>query len=148
MRKPEPGVLFVGEYPALSASLARVLYSLGCECRYAETCEEAMAAMDQRKFRVVLSKPKLADGNARKLTPAIEAASGWLFLSFPVEDGCWWIPSIENGQLCVEAVALHSREFSKALLNILKTILPVPVEANPVTAPMGPASRTVYAGSY
>jgi hypothetical protein len=146
MGKPETGVMFVGEYPALSASLARVLNSLGCECHYAETCEEALAAMEKREFRVVLSKAKLADGNARQLIPAIEAASGWLFLSFPVEDGCWWIPAMENGQMCMEAVALHSREFSKSLLNILKTILPASVETKPAT-PV-PSSRAVYAGSY
>lgn len=150
MRKREAGVLFVGEYPALSASLARVLNSLGCECRYAETCEEALATMDRRKFRVVLSKPKLADGNARKLIPMIEAASGWLFLSFPVEEGCWWIPAMEDGQLCIEAVALHSREFSKSLLNILKTILPAPVETSPVAGAtvIEPSSHAAYAGSY
>jgi CheY-like chemotaxis protein len=149
MRKPGAGVLFVGEYPAVSASLTRVLNSLGCECRYAETCEEALAAMEKRKFRVVLSKSKLSDGNARKLIPTIEAASGWLFLSFPVEDGCWWIPAMENGQLCVEAVALHSREFSKSLVNILKTIL-APVEAQPAagSSAIEQPSRAVYAGSY
>jgi hypothetical protein len=150
MKLPDAGVLFVGEYPALSASLARVLNSLGCECRYAETCEEALAAMDKRKYRVVLSKPKLADGNARELIPATEAASGWLFLSFPVEDGCWWIPVMENGQLCVEAVALHSREFSKSLLNILEAVLPARIEAKRETSTslMELPTRAAYAGSY
>lgn len=149
MRKAESGVLFVGEYPALSASVARVLKSLGCECRYAETCEEALAAMEKRKFRVVLSKAKLADGSPRKLIPAIEGVSGWLFLSFPVEDGCWWIPAMEDGQLCIEAVALHSREFSKALLNILES-MSAAVETNAVTsaAPMETSRRAAYAGSY
>jgi hypothetical protein len=150
MKLPEAGVLFVGEYPALSASLARVLKSLGCECRYAETCEEALAAIENRNFRVVLSKGKLADGNGRQLIPAMEAASGWLFLSFPVEDGCWWIPVMENGQLCFEGVALHSREFSKALVDILRTILPAPVEATREagTPLMEVPRRAAYAGSY
>lgn len=151
MKLPEAGVLFVGEYPALSASLARVLKSLGCECRYVETREEALAAMQRRKFRLVLSKAELADGDARKLLPATEAAVGWLFLSFPVEDGCWWIPVMESGQPCVEAAALHSREFSKSLLNILRTILPTPTEAKQdSSAPlMDAAGRAAYAaGSY
>jgi len=120
MDLPEAGVLFVGEYPALSASVAHVLKSLGCECRYAATCEQALATLQQRRFRLVLSKAKLLDGNARELVPGVEAARGWLFLSFPVEDGCWWIPVMEEGRLCMEAVALHSREFSKAVVKILK----------------------------
>lgn len=132
MRMPEAGVLFVGEYPALSASVTRALNSLGCERRYAATCEEAMAALEERRFRVVLSKAKLVDGNARTLIPAMQAASGWLFLSFPVEDGCWWIPVMQAGQLCVESVALHSREFSKSLVRIVNSMQPTEVrEAAP-----------------
>ena len=148
MKEPQAAVLFVGEYPSLSASLARMLNSLGYECCYAETCEQALAAMEKRKFRVVLSKSKLADGNGRRLLPATEASSGWLFLSFPVEDGCWWIPMMENGQLCVEAVALHSREFSKALLNTLQAILRAPTDREAVAPFLEMPRRAVYAGSY
>ncbi len=122
-------MLFVGEYPALSASMARVLKSIGCEIRFAASCEEALAAMKQRRFRVVLSKTNLADGSARKLIPTVQTAEGWLFLSFPVEEGCWWIPVMQEGQLCVEAVALRSREFSKALLQIVKSVAAAPQEA-------------------
>ncbi len=147
---PEAGVLFVGEYPALSASLARVLKSLGCECRYANSRQEASAAIERRNFRIVLSKAKLADGNPRALIPAMRAASGWLFLSFPVEDGCWWIPVMENGELCLEAVALRSRDFSKSLLRIVNGILPPP-EAEKETSAlrMEAPRRAAYAtGSY
>ncbi|MGA9884576.1 MAG: hypothetical protein WBQ34_12730 [Candidatus Acidiferrales bacterium] len=129
MKLQEAGVLFVGEYPALSASMARMLKSTGCEIRYAASCEEALAAMQQRRFRVVLSKTKLADGSARELIPSTQTAQGWLFLSFPVEEGCWWIPVMQEGQLCVEAVALRSREFSKALLQIVKSTAAGPQEA-------------------
>jgi hypothetical protein len=147
---PEAGVLFVGEYPGLSASVARILNSLGCEHRYVATCQEALAALRQRRFRVVLSKAKLADGNPRELIPALQAASGWLFLSFPVEDGCWWIPIMQDGQLCVEAVALHSREFSKSLLKIMKSILPAPRElaAESSARVLEFRRRAVAAGSY
>lgn len=127
MRLAEPGVLFVGEYPALSASVARVLNSLGCARHYAASCDEALAALQGTNIRVVLSKSKLPDGNGRRLIPAAQSASGWLFLSFPVEDGCWWIPVMQNGELSVEAVALHSREFSKSLIRIVKSILPAPL---------------------
>ena len=129
MNLPEAGVLFVGEFPALSASVARVLKSWGRECRYAATCEQAMAALEQRGFRLVLSKAKLPDGSARQLISTIEKNSGWLFVSFPVEDGCWWIPVMEKGQTRMEAVALHSREFSKVLLNVVKALeTPAPRE--------------------
>ena len=116
----EVGVLLVDDFPVPSASVARALTSLQCEWTYAASCEEALAAMEERKFGVVLSKFKLADGSGRKLIPAVQMASAWLFLSFPVENGCWWIPVIEAGRLSVKAAALHSREFRIALVEIVK----------------------------
>ncbi|MGH9561805.1 MAG: hypothetical protein ACRD3S_10150 [Terracidiphilus sp.] len=151
MKLPEAGVLFVGEYQALSASVARVLNSAGCEVRCAASCQEALALLQERRYRVVLSKSKLADGNPRQLIPATQAADGWLFLSFPVEDGCWWIPLMEEGQLCMEAVALHSREFSQVLLKIVKAIQPAPREAvqeSSTSLADMPARAAYAAGSY
>jgi len=150
MDLPETGVLFVGEYPALSASVARALKSLGCECHYAASCEQALAALQRRKYRLVLSKAKLADGSARQLLPPVESGSGWLFLSFPVEDGCWWIPVMEEGRMCMEAVALHSREFSKALVKILRAAPEAAAHdrAQEIGASLG-IGRAAYAtGSY
>lgn len=116
-------VLFVGDYPVPSASLARLLSSLRCEWRYVTSSEKALTAMEERHFRVVLSKSKLADGSGRRLIPAVQSASGWLFLSFPVEDGCWWIPVVEAGRRSVEAMALHSRDFHSALEKIVKSMV-------------------------
>jgi hypothetical protein len=122
MGQPKAKLLFVGEYPAMSPSLMRALSSLRCEWQYARSCEEALKAMEERKFHLVLSKSKLTDGSAQRLIPAVKMASGWLFLSFPVEVGCWWVPVIEDGRPAVNA-ALGSREFSRTLLKIVKTIV-------------------------
>jgi hypothetical protein len=78
--------------------------------------------MEKRRFRLVLSKSKLADGTPYRLIPAVKMASGWLFLSFPVEVGCWWVPVIEDGRSSVNG-ALSSREFSKTVLEVVKTIV-------------------------
>lgn len=102
--------------------MARALDSFRCEWRHAGSCDEALAAMEQRTFQVVLSKLKLADGSGRRLIPAVQLASAWLFVSFPVEDGCWWIPVIEAGRLSVVASAVHSREFRSVLMKILKAM--------------------------
>jgi CheY-like chemotaxis protein len=131
MNPGEVGVLLVDDSPVPSASVARALSSLQCDWRYAASCEEALAAMEERTFRVVLSKFKLADGSGRRLIPAVQMASAWLFLSFPVEEGCWWIPVIEAGRLSVMAAVLHSREFRSALVKIVKaTVAGAPQESS------------------
>jgi hypothetical protein len=116
------GVLLVGDCLMLGASPAQALSSLRCEWWYAASCEKALAAMEERTFRVVLSKFKLADGSGRRLIPAVQMASAWLFLSFPVEEGCWWIPVIEAGQLPVKVSAVHSRQFRRVLVKILNAL--------------------------
>lgn len=149
MGVPRAGVLFVGEYPGLSTSVTRVLNSLGYERRFAASCEDALAALETRKYRVVLSKSKLPDGNARKLIPMLQAASGWLYLSFPVEDGCWWIPMMQDGELCMESVALHSREFSKSLIRIVKALHPAAADQTDEergASVAEPRRRSAYAG--
>ena len=124
-------MLLVDDTPVPSAAVKRALSSLQCDWRYAASCEEALAAMEERTFRVVLSKFKLADGSGRRLIPAVQMASSWLFLSFPVEEGCWWIPVIEAGRLSVKAAALHSREFRSALVKIMKaTVAGAPQESS------------------
>jgi two-component sensor histidine kinase len=123
MNKLEAGVLFVGEYPAPNSWVARALRSLRCEYQCAALCEEALSAMEERKFPVVLSKTKLGDGSGRRLIPATQMAAGWLFLSFPVERGSLWIPVVEEGNLSIRAVAMHSREFSDMLLKIVKAMM-------------------------
>ena len=113
-------MLLVDDSPAPSEAMERALRSLQCVWRCAASCEEALAAMEGRTFQVVLSKFRLADGSGRKLIPAVQMASAWMFLSFPVEEGCWWIPVIEAGRLSVKAAALHSREFRSALVKIVR----------------------------
>lgn len=127
MNQPAAGVLFVGVCPFLSESLTQTLHARQCEYRYVASCEEALVALNEGKFRVVLSKIKLVDGSGRRLIPATQRASGWLLLSFPVENGSWWIPVVEGGKLPVRAMAMHSREFSKVLLRIVTAIMADPL---------------------
>lgn len=128
--KPAVGVLLVDDSRVPSPSVARALSSLQCEWRYAASCEQALTAMEERKLWVVLTKSKLSDGSGRRLIPAVQGASGWLFLSFSVEDGCWWISVVEAGRLSVKGVASHSREFSGALVKVLKAMVGAPQESS------------------
>ncbi len=95
---------------------------MGCECSYAALRREALALLGRPRFSIVLSKANLPDGNARGLASAVRSVSGSLFLSFPVEDGCWWIPVVRDGEPCRE-VALRPRQFAEELLRAAKTAL-------------------------
>ena len=129
------GVLLVDDYLMPGASAAQALSSLRCEWRYAASYKEALTAMEERHFRIVLSKSKLADGSGRRLIPAVRRASGWLFLSFLVEHGCWWIPVIEAGRPAVKVSAVHSRQFRSVIVEILAATEAGKPQESPTEAP-------------
>jgi hypothetical protein len=109
-------LLFVGEPAPFFSPVLEQLKDAGCEVRHAAGCNEALSTIQQLAGPIVLSKTRLSCGSARNLIPKITAASGSLFVYFPVEDGCWWIPMILQGKLCEGEVARHSRDFGKLLL--------------------------------
>lgn len=116
-------VLLVGERRPLFSPLFKRLEERGYDTEYAGSCREAIELMlhpcKAKTATVVLAKVLLPDGAGRRLIPSVTVARGSLFLSFPVEDGCWWIPAVRKGQLVRKATAFHSREFAKVLLEIL-----------------------------
>ena len=46
---------------------------------------------------------------------AVLDSSGSVFRCLPVEDSCWWVPTIVRGKQCVGASALRPNEFAQAL---------------------------------
>ena len=107
-------LLFVGELPPLFSPVLERLRDAGCEVRHAADYSDALFAIKRQP--IVLSKTMLPWGSARNLIPEISAGCGSLFVYFPVEDGCWWIPMMLQGQPCETKAALHSRDFAKLLL--------------------------------
>lgn len=45
-----------------------------------------------------------------------------VFYAYPVENGCWWLPLMNDGQECLGAPALRPREFVGVLDQTLKEI--------------------------
>lgn len=123
MSTPTAEVLFVGERPPLHSPVLKRLKDLGCECSHAASCREALALLDRLHFSIVLSKAGLPDGSARGLASAVRSAAGSLFLFFPVEDSCWWIPVVRDGEPCREEAALRPCQFAEELLRAAKAAL-------------------------
>lgn len=110
-------VLFVGEHPPVCSPTLERLKEVGCDIDYATRCSEVVKVLNEQKTpAIVLSKIILPEGHARKLAPSVGAVHGSLFLSFRVENGCWWIPVVLAGRTCSKDNALRPREFAKLLV--------------------------------
>jgi hypothetical protein len=111
-------VLLVGKRSGDAAELVDYLKRRGCVVRSAASCDEAAALLRSRKFNLVLSDFLISDGSAYRLMPLLSGTRTSMFISNAVEDGCWWMNAIYEGQDCTREPGMHPSEF-KARLNYL-----------------------------
>jgi len=112
-------VLVVGDSPHLFSSFRR-LERLGCECHFAESHREVSALLSHTKLDIVLSLY-----THQRLSQMIALLAGRrvsMFYMLPVEEGCWWLPVLRNGENCLGTPAIRTTEFTYVLIEIIKGI--------------------------
>ena len=113
-------VLVVGDSPHLFSSFRR-LERLGCECHFAESHREVSALLSHTKLDIVLSLY-----THQRLSQMIALLAGRrvsMFYMLPVEEGCWWLPVLRNGENCLGTRAIRTTEFTYVLIEIIKGIV-------------------------
>lgn len=113
-------VLVIGETNHGSSYLRGQLESRGCRCWFAQSSAESMALVALHSFQLILSTGPLHlyDPLLDKLGPSDCA----VYCSYPVEDGCWWLPVLYHGRKHFGTPALRPSEFLGELGKMLKTI--------------------------
>jgi hypothetical protein len=112
-------VLVVGDSPRLFTSFRR-LEKLGCECHFAESYREVSALLSHTKLDIVLSLY-----THQRLSQMMALLAGLrvsMFYMLPVEEGCWWLPVLRNGENCLGTPAIRTTEFTYVLIEIIKGI--------------------------
>ena len=121
-------VLVVGDSPRLFSSFRR-LEKLGCECHFAESYREVSALLSHTKLDIVLSIY-----TRQRLSEMIALLAGQrvsMFYMLPVEEDCWWLPVVRNGENCLGAPAIRTSEFTYVLVEIIKGIITGPASSAP-----------------
>jgi hypothetical protein len=113
-------ILVVGERRPVFSGVLVQLNELGGGTKY-----EAPVVLKEQRVAIVLSRTTLPSGNPGNVIPGVLAARSSLFLSFPIEHGCWWVPVFSYGRLSCEASAFRAREFSEVLLATARRMLVV-----------------------
>jgi hypothetical protein len=122
-------VLLVGKSPHLFSFIQPSLERVGCQCYFAESHREIGDLLRHTKLDIVLSL-----NSHQSLFELIVLLAGLrvsVFYMLPVEEGCWWLPVIRNGEKCLGTPALGSNEFSYVLVEIIKGII---ADAKPTSA--------------
>jgi hypothetical protein len=115
---PKVRVLLVGDSPHLFVSFQFPLERVGCECHFAKSHEEMGKLFRHTKPDVVLSL-----NTCQSLSEMASLLGGLcvsMFHMLPVEEGCWWLPVVRNGENCLGAPAFRPNEFAHVLAEIVR----------------------------
>lgn len=114
-------VLLVGKSPNLFSFIQGPLEKVGCQCYFAESPEEMGNLLSRTKLDIVLNL-----NSEQSLCELIVLLAGLrvsVFHMLPVEEGCWWLPVIRNGEKCLGTPAFRPREFRGVLAEIVNGIV-------------------------
>ena len=113
-------VLLVGDSPHMFSFLRPCLEKLGCECYFAKTCEEISDLLTDIDLHIVLS---LNTGqNLADMMLLLGSNCLSMFHLVSVENGCWWLPVLRNGEDCLGRSAVNTEEFTLILAEMAPDI--------------------------
>lgn len=115
------GVLLVGKSPHLFSFIQPSLERVGCQCYFAGSHQDIGDLLKHTKLDIVLSLN--SHQSLFELIVLLVGLRVSMFHMLPVEEGCWWLPVIRNGEKCLGTPALGSSEFRCVLVDIVKGII-------------------------
>lgn len=113
-------ILLLGEHVDRPSYFSHWVEHRGYRCWFARSTQDGLALLDRHMFRLILSTQPI-----HLTDPMIAQVGGSdcsVFYSYPVEDGCWWLPLVHRGQKCLGAPALRPSELVKALDEMVSEI--------------------------
>jgi len=114
-----PSALLVGPQFHGAPSVREWLHRRRCECFLVPTLGEARASIRQRRFDLVLCGSQLPDGAGSSLIEILQGLPVSLFISYPVEDDCIWLPAILDGVNCWGKEALKPKAFMPMIEEVI-----------------------------
>jgi len=96
------------------------LEKLGCDCHFAKSYQEISELLSRNKLDIVLSLNCYQ--NSSEIVPLLAGQCVSVFQLLRVENGCWWLPVIRNGEDCRGTSAFSPKEFTCVLAEIVMGI--------------------------
>jgi hypothetical protein len=121
MERGKPHILLVGETVQGSSFLAS-LHRRGCQCISATSCREAFLILGKQEFDLVLCPTRMRDGSLYPVMRLLEGSGATMFYFYPVERGCWWLPALRRGRMCLGSAAYRGKDFVTLLDEMIEQI--------------------------
>jgi len=115
-----PSVLLVGRNGSWGALVLKSLERFGAESFFAAPQAVTPEYVRRNAYDLVLLDSTVPPEQRRELASELAGSSVSIFYTFPVENGCWWLPTLRHGQDCHGTPAFRRNEFPYELERILQ----------------------------
>jgi hypothetical protein len=114
-----PNVLLVGRNGSWGKSVLKSLDKVGSELSLVAPLGLTAEYVRKGGYDLVLLDSSVPPELRRQLAFELVSSDASIFYSFPVENGCWWLPALRRGEFCHGAPAFRRSEFPVELERIL-----------------------------
>lgn len=104
-------VLFVGDSKTLPVCVTGPLTRWGVPIQTSGSLAEALPLVKRTRFRMVLTRLRVADGSAVEFIPHLAGQPTDLFSYLHTTEGFLWLPLVISGQECVSVRPLQTAAF-------------------------------------
>jgi hypothetical protein len=114
-----PSVLLVGRNGSWGSFVLKSLEKFGCALSFEAPQNVTPLFVSERRYDVILLDSTVPPEQRRQLAAALAGSGASIYYTFPVENGCWWLPALHRGQDCHGTPAFRRNEFPAELERIL-----------------------------
>jgi hypothetical protein len=115
-----PSVLLVGRSLSWESSVLKSLAKFGSELSFAAPKTVTSKYAKKGGYDLILLDSTVSPEQRRQLASELAGSTVSIFYTFPVENGCWWLPTLREGQDCHGAPAFRRNEFPLELERLLR----------------------------
>jgi len=116
-----PNVLLVGRNGSWGTPVLRSLEKFRSELSFAAPQTVTPEFVRKGAYNLILLDSTVPPEQRRQLASELIGSEASIFYTFPVENGCWWLPTLRRGQDCHGAPAFRRNEFPFELERILQS---------------------------
>jgi hypothetical protein len=116
-----PSVLLVGRNGSWGTPVLKSLEKFGSELFFVAPQTVTSEYVRKGAYNLILLDSTVSPEQRRKLASELIGSEASVFYTFPVENGCWWLPALRRGQDCHGTPAFRRNEFPLELERILRS---------------------------
>lgn len=98
-----------------SQALPTRLRGWGFRCHFAATLRVARGLFKSVRIHLVLTNTRLSDGTGLGLAMSLAGLPVTVFVCVLLQHSCLWLPTIDDGRICLGFPALLPSEFASSL---------------------------------